>query len=486
MDSTTMVCICPLHWFGATCTSSNPDGCGVGNGYSSNGTCTTCLPGTFSLSGISCVPCQAGTSSILFAALSATSCTPCDIGQYSGSPGSKTCTFCSSDRCTTIGSITSSPSSPSEVAFNLTILDGDGNSVTGVSLFVVGWVYGGLFGGFVLVSGVIALIFRKPLRRVVLAAAVILRTPAAILRVVHSSDTLVEVPSFFRGIVGIWVIGAVLLVTVYQINIFFAQGRTELTAVQPGTVFTNGSSTSSVGTTLSLTVVLSQTPITCDPSAFTLTFSAVNSKSSGSLSSRPTSCVVDPTFPSLTVTYTFPAPLSFALASSVVFSATSVNQSPLFSHGVSYNLTLVSYQGWSVKMWETLTNDPINQLTGDVTVDLSAIPTEYLYDTATQSTGYTYTHFSSSAAALNVSTSSTLLVTFNFPVSQYFYQIKNVQAVTDVALLTGLVSLGGAVIAVGSLLANFVSYLHCRWADYSSGRGTSSSATNKDHLVPLI
>jgi len=289
----------------------------------------------------------------------------------------------------------------------MTILDENGNPVTAATPFVVGWVYVGLFGGFIVVSTVIALIFQKKLRRPVLAAAVILRTPAAILRVVQSSWTLTEEPSFFRGIVGIWVLSGVILVTAYQIDVFISQGRTELTAVQPGTVFTNGSSTSSVGTALSLSLILFQTPITCDPAAFTLTFSALSSESSGSLSGRPTACVVDPTFPSLNVTYTFPAPLSFTSASSVVFSATSVNQSPLFSHGVSYNLSLSSYQGRSVKMWETLTNDPVNQLTGDVTVALSAIPTEYLYDADTQSIGYTYTHFSSSAEVLNVTTSST-------------------------------------------------------------------------------
>ena len=137
-------------------------------------------------------------------------------------------------------------------------------------------------------------------------------------------------------------------------------------------------------------------------------------------------------------------------------------------------------------MWETLTNDPANQLTGDVTVALSAIPTEYLYDTETQSIGYTYTHFSSSADGLNSTTSSTYNVTFSIPVSQYFYQIKNVQAISDVVFLTGLLSLGGGMIAGGSLFSNAVSFVHRRWTDYSSGRGTSSSAANKDHPVPLI
>jgi len=358
--------------------------------------------------------------------------------------------------------------------------------VTAASPFIVGWIYVGLFGGFVLLSGLIAIIFQKKLRRPVLAAAVILRTPAVILRVADSSNRLVEEPSFFRGIVGIWVSGGVILVTAYQIDIFFSQGRTEDTAVQPGTVFTNGSSTSSVGTTLSLSLVLFQTPITCNTTAFTLTFSAVNSKSLGLLSGRPTTCVVDPTFPSLTVTYAFAAPLSFTSASSVVFSATSANQSPLFSHGVSYNLSLLSYQGMSVKMWETLTNDPANQLTGDVTVALSAVPTEYLYNTDTQSIGYSYTHFSSSTEDLNAATSSTYNVTFSIPVERYFYQIKNIQTTSNVLFLISLLGLGGGMITGGSLFANAVSYLHHRWTDYSSGRGTPSSAANKDHLMPLI
>jgi len=140
----------------------------------------------------------------------------------------------------------------------------------------------------------------------------------------------------------------------------------------------------------------------------------------------------------------------------------------------------------SVQMWETLTNDPVNQLTGDVTVALSAIPTEYLYDAETQSIGYTYTHFSSSAKVLNAATSSTYNVTFSLPVSQYFYQIKNVQTTSNVLFLTSIFGLSGAMITAGSLFANAISYLHRRWTDYSSGRATPSSAANKDRLVPLI
>ena len=137
-------------------------------------------------------------------------------------------------------------------------------------------------------------------------------------------------------------------------------------------------------------------------------------------------------------------------------------------------------------MWETLTNEASNQLTGNVTVDLSAIPTEVLSDTITQSLGYTYTYFSSSADSLNVTTSSTLSATFNFQEPQYFYQIKSVQDISNVVFFTGLLSLSGGVIAGGSLFANAVSYLRHHWAKYSSGRRGASSSAPKDHLVPLL
>jgi len=414
-----MTCQCPSSWTGATCTV--PSGCGAGLGYSDTGTCSECQAGTFSFSGFSCSPCQVGT----YSSISATYCLPCDLGQYSSTLGSTTCNPCNPNKCSTIGSITSSPISPAQSPFNFTVLNQDGTLVAAASPFIVGWVYFGLFGGFVVLSSVFAPLLRKQLRRPILAAAVILRTPATILKVIVASESLVEVPSFFRGLVGLWVFGGVCFITAYQIDIFITQAQTQLTAVQPGTVFTNGSSTSSVTASISLSIVLFQTPITCDPTAFTLTFSALDSKSSGSLTGHPTFCAVDLSVPSVTLNYTFPAPISFTSTSSVIFVASSVNGSPLFSHGVSYQLALSSYQERSVKMWETLTNEASNQLTGNVTVDLSAIPTEVLSDTITQSLGYTYTYFSSSADSLNVTTSSTLSATFNFQEPQYFYQIKS-------------------------------------------------------------
>ena len=75
--------------------------------------------------------------------------------------------------------------------------------------------------------------------------------------------------------------------------------------------------------------------------------------------------------------------------------------SPVFTHGVSYQLLLGNYGATCTQMSGTVTNNANNQLTGDVTIFLSAVPTEYLNeDLSTAGTGYTFSYFSSSAPVL--------------------------------------------------------------------------------------
>jgi len=79
----------------------------------------------------------------------------------------------------------------------------------------------------------------------------------------------------------------------------------------------------------------------------------------------------------------------------------------------------------------TVTNNANNHLTGDVTVLLSAVPTEYLNeDLSTAGTGYTFSYFSSSAPALSIPSSSTLQVAIDHPVPENYYQIKQVENIS--------------------------------------------------------
>jgi len=82
----------------------------------------------------------------------------------------------------------------------MTISDEDGSLVIVSSPLMVGWVYVGLYAVFILVSGLIAVAFRKPWRRVIIAASIVLRTPATILRVVPPLKDLSKNRLFFEGL----------------------------------------------------------------------------------------------------------------------------------------------------------------------------------------------------------------------------------------------------------------------------------------------
>ena len=144
--------------------------------------------------------------------------------------------------------------------------------------------------------------------------------------------------------------------------------------------------------------------------------------------------------------------------------ATSVSGSPVFTHGVSYQLLLGNNDDTFTQMTGTVTNNANNQLTGDVTILLSAVPTEYLNeDLSTAGTGYTFSYFSSSAPVLGTPSSSTLQVSFNLPVPENYYQVKQVQNISGLQFVVGLISLAGGVLTVGTVLGNAGAYLHQRW-----------------------
>ena len=147
--------------------------------------------------------------------------------------------------------------------------------------------------------------------------------------------------------------------------------------------------------------------------------------------------------------------------------ATSVSGSPLFSHGVLYKILLENYDGTFTQITETLTNDPSNELTGDVTISISTVPTEYLDENdVTLQTGYIFSYFSSSAPPVPIPSSATLEVSFELAVpGNFFYQLRQVQEISGLQFVVGLVSLAGGVMAAGTVLANAGSFLFQRWKD---------------------
>ena len=456
--------------------------CSPGSSKNATGTCSSCAAGTYSLTGSVCTPCQKGTASNV--AGSITSCPPCPAGSFSSGTSSSNCSSCPSSSNCQVGSFSSTRAySPVSEVANQTEVDKNGQTVQVTASPVSGWIYFGIFLGCVVLSGVILIPLRRRLRQPVSAISVILRTPFSFFRIVPSSWTVIEIPSFYRGLVALWVIFGVIVVTAYQSEVFVNDGVVSLSSVQPGSTFTNKNSTSTAEATFSVSLVLYQTPISCNSSQFTLQVVASDTTSTGSLGTLD--CVEDASLPSLNISVSFPAALSFSSTSSVSLLVTAASESPgspLFTHGVSYQLLLGNYGATCTQMSGTVTNNTNNQLTCDVTVFLSAVPTEYLNeDLSTAGTGYTFSYFSSSAPALSIPSSSTLQVAFNLPVPENYYQIKQVQNISGLQFVVGLISLAGGVLTVGSILGNAGAYLRQRWKANKSQ--SKIDTPNVSHLM---
>ena len=251
-----------------------------------------------------------------------------------------------------------------------------------------------------------------------------------------------------------------IIVTAYQINNYAVNQRIEDSALQPGTQFSNSNDTSSAASTLFLAVTLFQTPVTCDTTHFAFSVFSSSVASPGAISGAP-ACLVDQTLTAVNLTFSFPAPLHFSPQSVIAVQVTSADGSPLFSHGVWYKLVLESFDSSLLTLTETVVA-PSPYLSGSLEVELSVTPTEYLYDTTTQAIGYTFGFFSSAIESVSSPSSGTLSVAFEFPVPSIYLGIDNVENITPLTFVVGLVSLAGGVITAGSILASTITVLFLR------------------------
>jgi hypothetical protein len=236
-------CTCTSTGFtGSTCEIYNPSSlaCPVGQYKDTTSPgCLPCRPGSYrGPTDPDYVLCQAGTVSASEGAPSAESCQPCPLGSYAPNLGMTNCSACA--RCGTVGSLMATPISEgvplplliNATAFAQTKYDSSGNILTtGSANIDVGYYYLGIFLGVCFLSTVIIIPIRRRLRWIVSPLAAVLRAPLNYMRAVASTGKVVEVPSFYRGLVGIWVVLGLILVTGYQINVFVLQHLTTLSAV---------------------------------------------------------------------------------------------------------------------------------------------------------------------------------------------------------------------------------------------------------------
>ena len=226
-------CDCSGTGYGGTvCTVLDPanNACNPGLAKNStNGTCEACPPGTFSLSGTACVPCQKGTA--LNATGASTLCPTCPPGTFAATTASTCCSVCSSSSNCHVGSFASTSAYlPSLQPSKSTSVDKNGKAILPSSAEILWWAYAIPMAGFMLLSTFLLLppVFRK-CRRPVSAAGMILRTPMSFFQIKSGEIAErkwedVEKPPYLRGIVALWVIVGVILITAYQSNVFVTEG----------------------------------------------------------------------------------------------------------------------------------------------------------------------------------------------------------------------------------------------------------------------
>ena len=83
---------------------------------------------------------------------------------------------------------------------------------------------------------------------------------------VDDRKRLIELPSFARGLIGLYVFIGVVVVTAYQCNNFAVNQFEESSTLQPGSTFTDGASTATALTFLTASVSFIDSGITCDSS----------------------------------------------------------------------------------------------------------------------------------------------------------------------------------------------------------------------------
>ena len=411
---------------------------------SSTGNCTACLPGTFQSSFV-CVPCQRGSYSNKTGSYSLSDCLACQAGRFAPLPGATSCQFCNGD-CEA-GSMTSGPSSASSSSFILKSYDSKGNLIVVTVPVIQGLYYLAAFGGFGLLATVVLMLFKRWTKPGVVKMAHVLRTPFTMLQV--EGTYLTESSSFYRGLIGIWVLIGVLVVTAYQIHVFVEEGRTEITAVQPGTTYLAGNSTSLTSTPMWVNVTLYETAANCDSSLFEVSFQVSDSNNIAG-SNGVVQCAYDEVNANLLISVAF-ASLSFTPNSQIILNATSLQGNAVFCQAVGYSILADSYSKTTVSMTETLTGS--GALLSGMTADLYAIPTQYQYDGTTLSTGYTYTYRSSQPVIFEP-THLELTVTLTMAASDYFYLVQSVQNISWLQFLAAIIALGGGALTAGSLVAN--------------------------------
>ena len=435
--------------------------CSPGSAMTSSG-CVACSAGTYvAPNGTHCALCTAGTFAAGALNADNTQCLLCPAGTYSDTPGSGTCISCAYDSTcpagSAVGTLSNLPTNSSLSSAQAMTAAAAGNN-SGLS---VGYILIIVFVGSGLTITAVVFVARKRTHTIVHRFGNVMRTPRWLLSVdTTGGEHLSEPPSFVRGLVGIWIVLAVVLVTIYQIDNYVQNQFSTDTSLQPGTTFESGVAVTAVATTqLAFVISLLGSSVTCDPSAFIISVSlgssAVNASCTTSSNGSNTT-IVATTVPNALLTTSTAATAQLLLT----ISSPAEDQNPVFTPAIQYTLTATQYDGSQLVTAETILPPSGQVIAGTTTVSLAAVAAEVLdiSGAETGSPGYVFSYTSTFPGTTGASPGPQLVLSIELGVPSYYLRVAQVQAISVLSLLSGILAIAGGVVAAGTVVAFVYSF----------------------------
>lgn len=228
-----------------------------------------------------------------------------------------------------------------------------------------------------------------------------------------------------------------------------------VTSMQPGTTFYDGSPISEAVAFLNFSVTLIASPVSCSSEDFNVQLAI------GDVSLSEWLCVDQPNGQT-TFTYSVAdRTLVDSTSSTAVVALTinSANGNNVFVPVVEYNITaLMIDQSWLVVSEAIVKEDGSAVLTGATVVTLAGVAAEMLDASFHQlATGYSFSYIDTEGNfATEPQQSFSFQVNINVP--SYYLRNGEVQVISLISFLSGLISIPGGVITVGTFLAFCYSY----------------------------
>jgi hypothetical protein len=334
--------------------------------------------------------------------------------------------------------------------------------------------------------------------------AVVLRSPRWLLRV--AGARVLEPASVLRGLIGLWAVLGVVCVTLYQIENFALNRYVSLTTLQPGTTFGAGGGAVSTATALtSLWVevavgagsVTSCASVTANASYGGVALDVVcsNPEVSGAAGAAGGASVVFSFGTSSASTSSGgPGVLAGPLVLSLCAPDGLAGQ-VVFAPVLAYNFSALAYDGTTYSLQQTVVPTVVpgpgsgsgaaaNVLTGTTTVNLAAVPAQILAASGAGvgSPGYDFSYIATVVGQSEDGSPSldALALAFDFAVPQYYLQSQQVEAISGLSFVAGIVALAGGVLAAATGLAFLVSYLRHAHDARRTASGSSLDADPTD------